>query len=361
MKSQNKKISGIKDIALKANVSIGTVDRVLHNRGEVSEATKEKVLKIVEELEYTPNILAQSLASKKKYTIAVLIPDYKFDNPYWEKSLNGIRKAAVEVRNYNFEIVYFLYELGNEESVTLKAKEIFNLKPDGLIYAPLMYEVSTKVICRCDELFIPYIFIDVTIENCKNLAYFGLDPVQSGLVAARLLDFGLPEKADIHIIKLVNKSISSYQLDLRERGFSSYFSTNGRINMHKIVSTEINISSIVSFEKALSKIIAPSESPRALFVPNSRVYHVAKYLYDSKQENNILIGYDLIEENVDYLNKGIIHFLISQNPEEQGYNSVMAFLNYLTFKKPLRKLNLSPIDIIVKENIDCYKNKNRIL
>jgi len=356
MKSQSKKNIGIKDIAQKANVSIGTVDRVLHDRGEVSAATKEKVLKIVEELEYTPNILAQSLASKKKYTIAVLIPDYKFDNPYWEKALIGIHKAAVEVRNYNFEIVVFTYELGNEKSVTLKAKEIFNLKPNGFIYAPLMYDVSTKVISKCDELFIPYIFIDVNIENCKNLAYFGLDPLQSGQVAARLLDFGLPAKSAIHIIKLVNKSISSYQLDLRERGFISYFNKKERMNEHKIISTEINISSIVSFEKALSKIIAPSESSKAIFVPNSRVYHVAKYLYDSKQENNILIGYDLIDENVEFLKKGIIHFLISQNPEEQGYNSVMAFLNFLVFRKPISKLNLSPIDIIVKENIDYYKN-----
>ena len=40
----------IKDIALKAGVSIGTVDRVLHNRGEVKAATKEKVLAIAKKL-----------------------------------------------------------------------------------------------------------------------------------------------------------------------------------------------------------------------------------------------------------------------------------------------------------------------
>ena len=55
----------ILDIAKKAGVSIGTVDRVLHQRGEVSEETREKILKIIREFDYRPNILASTLASKK--------------------------------------------------------------------------------------------------------------------------------------------------------------------------------------------------------------------------------------------------------------------------------------------------------
>ena len=53
----------IKDIALRAGVSIGTVDRVLHKRGEVSEETQQKIQQIIDELDYRPNLLASSLAS----------------------------------------------------------------------------------------------------------------------------------------------------------------------------------------------------------------------------------------------------------------------------------------------------------
>jgi len=66
MKTQNTKIR-IKDIATLAGVSEGTVDRVLHNRGEVSEKSKAAVEKILEEINYSPNLLARSLASKKHY------------------------------------------------------------------------------------------------------------------------------------------------------------------------------------------------------------------------------------------------------------------------------------------------------
>ena len=68
-----KKNTRIKDIALKAGVSIGTVDRVLHKRGEVSDGTKVKIQKIIDELDYRPNLLASSLASKKSVLIACLL------------------------------------------------------------------------------------------------------------------------------------------------------------------------------------------------------------------------------------------------------------------------------------------------
>ena len=65
MKSLPDKIR-IKDIARLANVSTGTVDRVLHNRGEVSAKSREKVEKVLKEINYQPNIYASALASKKR-------------------------------------------------------------------------------------------------------------------------------------------------------------------------------------------------------------------------------------------------------------------------------------------------------
>ena len=59
------------DIARKANVSIGTVDRVIHNRGEVSRITREKILSIIHELNYQPDILARTLAKKRVFNFAV--------------------------------------------------------------------------------------------------------------------------------------------------------------------------------------------------------------------------------------------------------------------------------------------------
>jgi LacI family transcriptional regulator len=347
---------GIKDIAKQANVSIGTVDRVLHNRGEVSKTTREQVLTIIEELGYTPNLLAKSLASKIKYTIAFLIPDRE-NNAYWEKPLEGIKAAALEIKKFNFEIQVATFDYSNENSFIEKYNEILESNPSGFIFAPVFYESSLNLIGKCDQLELPYVFFDVFIENCKNLAYFGQNSVQSGYLAARLMNYSIIKGgiSHIYIVKPLNPSAPVYHLSLREKGFISYFSqeTTSQAIIH---SMDIDISSPAVLIKSLDAIFESEQKPSGLFVANSRVHLVASYFEKNYINNVVLIGYDLLHENVKYLESGIIQFLICQNPEEQGYKSVFSLYNHLFLKKPVDKLNYSPIDIIMKENIEYYKN-----
>lgn len=72
---QNTKVT-IKDVAKAAGVTNGTVDRVLHNRGEVAHETKAKVMSVVERLGYKPNVYASMLARNKAHSIAVLMPSF---------------------------------------------------------------------------------------------------------------------------------------------------------------------------------------------------------------------------------------------------------------------------------------------
>ncbi len=62
MKKNTDSNAGVKEIARRAKVSTATVDRVIHNRTGVSEKTKERINKIIQELNYQPNVLAQRLA-----------------------------------------------------------------------------------------------------------------------------------------------------------------------------------------------------------------------------------------------------------------------------------------------------------
>jgi LacI family transcriptional regulator len=356
LKKQLKNKIRIKDIADMADVSIGTVDRVLHNRGEVAQSTKDHIMNIIKVLGYTPNLLAKSLASKKKYRITILIPDYKNDNPYWEKPLIGINHAASELKNYNFELVIYSFDLNNENSFWDRSKEVFESKPDGLIFAPVHYKASGQIVDKCERLNIPYVFFDVSIDNCKNLAFFGQNAFMSGFLAARLISYGLPDGADVLIIKLLNKSGANHLLDTREKGFTSFFSSPENKKNINICSLNIDMTLKEELNTGLDKAINYSQGMKGVFVVNSRVYRIARYLEEKNIQNLLLIGYDLLEENIHYLDKGIIQFLIGQKPEEQGYKSVMALFNHLMLNKTVDKINYSPIDIIMKENIDYYRN-----
>ena len=66
----------IKDIATTARVSVGTVDRVLHNRPNVSKSAREKVEAALKEMNYQPNMYASALAYNRNYTFYLFMPDH---------------------------------------------------------------------------------------------------------------------------------------------------------------------------------------------------------------------------------------------------------------------------------------------
>ena len=64
----------IKEVARRSGVGIGTVSRVLNNSPQISEETKQKVLAVIKELNYTPNIAGKRLSQRRSYVIAVVVP-----------------------------------------------------------------------------------------------------------------------------------------------------------------------------------------------------------------------------------------------------------------------------------------------
>ena len=79
----------IKDIAERAGVSVGTVDRVLHNRPNVSKPAREKVEQALKEMKYQPNVYASALAYNKSYVFIALIPQHESE-AYWEEVEQGL-------------------------------------------------------------------------------------------------------------------------------------------------------------------------------------------------------------------------------------------------------------------------------
>ena len=89
---------------------------------------------------------------------------------------------------------------------------------------------------------------------------------------------------------------------------------------------------------------------------NSRVSSVARFLEEHEIHDVKVIGYDFLEENITYLKKGVIDFLICQKPQEQGYKGLMSIYQFLLGSSPIEDKEYMPIDIITKENYIYYKN-----
>src|SRR6478736_1542115 len=145
----NKKYT-IKDIAELAGVSKGTVDRVLHKRGKVSDEALNKINEVLNVINYEPDFIARNLKNNKVYSICILLPDPKID-PYWLPCISGIEEAIQEFRAYNLAIEAFFFNPEDTKSF-LKINEVVLAKqPDAVLLAPLFHKETLEVIKKYDE------------------------------------------------------------------------------------------------------------------------------------------------------------------------------------------------------------------
>lgn len=352
MKKTNEQVLvGVKEIARRANVSIGTVDRVLNNRTGVADKTRDKILQIIKELDYQPNIMARRLATKRVLSFAVLIPAVSGETGYWNAPLNGIKQAAGDIKDYGVNVDFYFFDQNNRDTFTAKAKEILRNDYQGILMAPMFEEESLAFIRKCNTAKIPFVLINSDLEEQESLSYIGPNLYQSGYLVAHLISY-LPAK-EILIVNISKELDLHHHLLKKEEGFRAYFAAGKKtVNIRK---TDIRQTDYKSVKSRLQKALA-TEQPDVIFVTNSRVSAVAHYLEETGRTGINLIGYDFLEENITCLKNGAIDFLICQKPQEQGQRGIMALYNHLVHGAAIERKQYMPIDIITRENYLNYNN-----
>jgi len=343
----------IKDIARLAGVSIGTVDRVIHDRGEVAEKTRIKVQRILKETNYSPNVMAQVLKSKKRVHLVSLLPEPNEDNSFWKKHPIGMLKAIEELDPFPVTLSQVTFDMQSEEDFQKKTSIVLDLKPDGVLLAPIFKTESIAFCSHLQKEKIPFVFIDGFIENTEFLAYIGEDIFQSGRVAGQLIDMITAKKSDILVVTIARNIQNVHHLSNRTKGFLSYFENSGKNKGEKII---INIPdpSPDSVKNAVDKSLLENPGIRSIFITGSRSYLIAIYL-EKKGLNSInLIGYDLLDSNVGFLKSGTTRFLIGQRPEEQTYKGIKKLFEYLSLHKIPDKIEYLPVDIVTSENVNFF-------
>jgi LacI family transcriptional regulator len=325
---------------------------VLHNRGEVSELTKNKILKIISELDYKPNIFASNLASKKPAVFATLLPQPPSKEGYWNKPFIGVQKRIAELKQFGVQIQPFTFSQTDRTEFVREAEKILELKPDGIILAPFYKKESLEFIEKLKKHNIPFVFIDSEIKNAGQISYIGQDSYQSGLVSGKLLDLMLPG-GNILIIHFAKEMDNQNHLVEREKGFYDWYKKNNH-NMHQLFTCEVPDTNEESWMEKVKAIIEEKHI-KGIFVTNSKVFFAGRLIEKYNLTDIKVIGHDLVKWNVEYLSKGIVQFLICQRPEEQGYNAINKLFRYVVEKIKISEQNYTSIDIITKENIDYYK------
>jgi LacI family transcriptional regulator len=348
----------IKDIALKAGVSTGTVDRVIHNRGRVSEKVKEDVLKILAEMNYEPNMFARALSSNKTYNLAALIPDPLADS-FWDAPKTGIEKAEKELKQYGVVVRQYIFNPYDANSFVQQANAVSEAMFDGIILSPIFYRESLLFFEKWKKEKIPFVLFNTQIAEFDPLSYIGQDSFQSGCLAGKLIHYGEPNGCSVLIAHIDEEISNAAHLITKENGFRNYFHQYKLDKKYNILRIELNRCSEEEFNSRLDAIINNTPDLKSIFVTTSKAHDIAKYLVDRKITDIRLVGYDLIPENIEYLNAAVISFLINQNPKGQGYWGIHHLADCLVFKKDVPVLKYLPLDIVTKENLNYYVDEKK--
>ncbi|OFW55009.1 MAG: hypothetical protein A2163_05835 [Actinobacteria bacterium RBG_13_35_12] len=283
-KTSFKKIT-IREIAELAGVSRTTISRVLSGGKFVKKSTRDRVMEIIEEKEYKPSIMAQSLRTNRTRTIGLVLAD--IENPFYSRVAKGVIDAAEE-KNYNVILC------NSNNDINLEEKDIRTLigrGVDGLLLTTV--ELKMKTIENMRDKGFPFLLID-----CK-LDIPGVNYVVND-------DYYGAELATEYLIKLGHKKIfflgNRKLLSLKERfrGFKDTLEHYKIDNNNNFVPSKfIKTGGVYDIEGIIRYLLSRQENITAIFSGND--YSAIKSIEEITDkgikvpEDISVIGYDNIK------------------------------------------------------------------
>lgn len=242
----------IKDVAKIANVSTATVSRVVNNGPKVGSKTREKVLRVMQELGYSPNANARALVTQKSTTIGVVVPD--LSDPFFASLASGVDKIA---RQNNMQLLLSTALLSAESE-----REAINLLLERRCQCIIVHSkmlTDDELIRLCHK--VPgLVLLDRFIEEISHKCIW-LDNEEGGRIAARhLLSLGHVDLA------CINSNFAIDDPKLRFKGFEAELADNNIILDHQNVLSEAP--TLQGGEIAAQKLLASGNKITGLFVYN---------------------------------------------------------------------------------------------
>ncbi|AEC17541.1 substrate-binding domain-containing protein [Gallibacterium anatis] len=141
----------MKDIARIAKVSTSTVSHVINNTRYVSDEIREKIMKVVNELNYTPSAVARSLKVKETKTLGMLVT--ATSNPFFAEVVSGVEQYC---NQHHYNLIISSID-GNEQRLQQNIQTLIQKQVDGLL---LMYSDTRHAMVEQLNLNLPIVVMD---------------------------------------------------------------------------------------------------------------------------------------------------------------------------------------------------------
>lgn len=277
----------IQDVAKEAGVSITTVSRVINNNYPVKKETREKVEKIIEEMNFTPNSLARGLIKKKTDTVGILVPS--ITNIFFPLVINGV-EHFMEKKGYTL----IMCDTKDRKTEMRQLRNLTERRVDGIISIDPSASIIKKGLYEDLSKEIPIVIINGYNKDIK--CNFVINNQEMGVIEA--LEY---------LIKLGHKKIAflrgknSYSYDLKEEQFYKTLKNNNiEVNNEYIIIVDIGngIETVDLSMEAILDIMSKDNRPTAILACNDWMalgaLHACQKLSIKVPQEVSIIGYDNI-------------------------------------------------------------------
>jgi LacI family transcriptional regulator len=253
MARHSKQGATIVDIAKKLGLSPMTVSRALTGNPEVSDKTRQKVLRCASALGYQPNRWARSLVTRRSSIIGVVIPD--ISHSFFAEITCGIEEV-IEKAGYD---ILLCHSRGDAEKERAELRMLVGSRVDGLIVASVQPEKSPEPFANLRETEMPFVLVDRFFPSVEFSSVRVDDRSVGRLATESLLELGHKRIAHIEGPGLSPGS-------LRRRGYLDALKASGIVsNKDWIVSGDFGID---SGREAMQRLLAVEPRPTAVFAAN---------------------------------------------------------------------------------------------
>ncbi len=337
---------GIKDIARALDISIGTVDRALNDKPDVSAATRARVLAMAERLGYRPNLAARYLQSRRQIRISVQLP--RRIALFWDSLREGIREAAVPFAPA-LHVDFRTYPNMGEGDVPL-FEEALRDGTNGLIIAPGNPAALAPHLHKAAKRHIPVVCVVTDAPDSERLTAVSADPFTVGAVAGELLARFLPAGGQVAFF---TGWLATQDHAEKLRGFeSSLRSAGGAITLGPVI--EAHDSEREGHQRALA-LLRANPQLKGIYVSTVNSLPVLRAAeHEGRLADLTVVTTDLFPELLPWIRGGQVAATMYQRPISQGRMALQALYQFLmNGTRPPERLRVVP-HVVMRSNLEQF-------
>lgn len=323
-------------VAEKAGVSIATVSRVINDSTKVHPRTRDRVLKVIEELDYHPNLTAQGLALNITEIIALIFPD--ISGPFYSEVIRGVEKEASQ---HNYSLL--IYGTHGKESNARFLRRLPG-RVDGMIL--MTRSVDDQYIFELSRKHIPFVLLDRETSTVKADCILSNNMEAAEQATEHLIQHGHQR------IAFISGPVGSPDSNARLTGYRQILQKHGLPDLPSLL--EIGDFLQPGGYQAMNHLLDQTVIPDAVFAANDEMAIGAIEAIRSRglsvPEDVAVIGFDDIQM-ASYIQPALT--TIRQPMRQFGTLAVQQLLRRIQDPSSAVETILLPTELIIRQSCGC--------